>query len=131
MRKRQRLAARAETLGVEEGSTGGVWDHPRSIPWELRPRGGTTRWGLASTVASMTNASMLCPRCGTSMEERPLGYGRITVCPEGHGVFLDHADIGHLVEAETDWHSNATARTAPMPRITPDMLAPPTRAKRA
>ena len=34
-----------------------------------------------------------------------------------------------LIEAETDWHRNAGQHTAPMPRITADMTAPPSTGK--
>ena len=54
-----------------------------------------------------------------------LGEGEVSQCPEGHGVFLARADLGTLIEAETDWHRHAGQHTAPMPRITPDMTAPP------
>ncbi|WP_426244791.1 zf-TFIIB domain-containing protein [Nocardioides sp. LHG3406-4] len=74
---------------------------------------------------------MSCPRCGAEMVERPVGATQVSQCPEGHGVFLDRAELGTLVEAETDWHRNAAQQTAPLPRITPDMTAPPTAAKRA
>ena len=68
---------------------------------------------------------MSCPRCGAEMDERTIGEATVTQCPEGHGVFLERADLGVLIEAETDWHRNAGQHTAPMPRITPDMTAPP------
>ena len=45
----------------------------------------------------------------------------VSECPEGHGVFLARADLGALIEAETDWHRNAGQHTAPLPRITADM----------
>jgi uncharacterized protein len=69
--------------------------------------------------------SLTCPRCDQEMESRQLGSGRVSQCPDGHGVFLERAELGNLIEAETDWHRNAGQHTAPMPRITPDMTAPP------
>ena len=73
--------------------------------------------------------TLSCPRCGTEMVTRTLsgsaGQAEISQCPDGHGVFLSRADLGALVEAETDWHRNAGQHTAPLPRITPDMVAPP------
>ena len=69
--------------------------------------------------------SLTCPQCGADMEQRMLSGASISQCPEGHGVFLSRADLGALVEAETDWHRNAGQHTAPLPRITPDMTAPP------
>ena len=71
--------------------------------------------------------NLTCPRCDTEMVARPLGSdGEVMQCPEGHGVFLSRADLGSLIEAENDWHRNASQSTAPMPRITPEMTAPPT-----
>ena len=55
----------------------------------------------------------------------------VSQCPSGHGVFLARADLGALAEAETDWHRNAGQHTAPLPRITPDMTAPPSAAPQA
>jgi Zn-finger nucleic acid-binding protein len=73
--------------------------------------------------------SMTCPRCGTEMVTRTLssslGEGEVSRCPDGHGVFLSRADLGALIEAERDWHRHAGQHTAPMPRITADMTAPP------
>jgi Zn-finger nucleic acid-binding protein len=73
--------------------------------------------------------TLTCPRCGTEMVTRTLGGaagdGEVSQCPEGHGVFLARADLGSLIEAETDWHRNASQHTAPLPRITADMTAPP------
>ncbi len=68
---------------------------------------------------------LLCPVCGTEMDSRPLGDGEVYSCSSGHGVFLRHADLGSLVEAESDWHRHAGQHTQPMPRITADMEAPP------
>lgn len=63
------------------------------------------------------------------MDTRPLSTRAGTVeigrCPDGHGVFLPRADLGALVDAENDWHRHAGQHTAPMPRISPDMTAPP------
>ena len=69
--------------------------------------------------------ALTCPRCDSAMVSRPLGSGQVSQCPEGHGVFLERAELGNLIEAETDWHRNAGQHTAPLPRITPDMTAPP------
>jgi Zn-finger nucleic acid-binding protein len=69
--------------------------------------------------------SLTCPRCGTDMHPRSVGDGEVSVCPEGHGVFLERADLGSLIEAESDWHRHASQHTAPMPRITVDMEPPP------
>ncbi|GAA5121898.1 hypothetical protein GCM10023339_39370 [Alloalcanivorax gelatiniphagus] len=63
------------------------------------------------------------------MAEKALGQATVSQCPEGHGVFLSGADLGLLIEAENDWHRNAGQHTAPMPRITADMTAPPAASK--
>jgi len=71
--------------------------------------------------------TIACPRCGTQMEERGVGQGRVQRCPEGHGVFLERSSLTDLIDAETAWHRNADAyHTAPLPRITADMTSPPT-----
>jgi uncharacterized protein len=79
--------------------------------------------------------TMSCPRCGAEMSTRSLGAahgeGEIAACPEGHGVFLARVDLGALIEAETDWHRHAGQHTAPMPRITADMTAPPSVGKQS
>lgn len=72
-----------------------------------------------------------CPRCGAEMLARSTGTATVQQCPAGHGVFLSRADLGTLVEAEIDWHSGSGNRTAPLPRITADMTAPPAPAKRS
>ena len=64
--------------------------------------------------------SLTCPKCGAEMVRRSL----VAQCPEGHGVFLERADLGSLVEAETDWHSRTVHDTARLPRITGDMTTP-------
>ena len=74
---------------------------------------------------------LTCPRCDSPMTSRPLGAGAVNQCPEGHGVFLERAELGNLIEAESDWHRHAGQSTAPLPRITPDMVAPPTTRKPA
>ena len=66
-----------------------------------------------------------CPVCDAEMDARPLGDGEVNSCPAGHGVFLRRADLGSLVESESDWHRHAGQHTQPMPRITADMTAPP------
>ncbi|MFS3130387.1 zf-TFIIB domain-containing protein [Nocardioides sp. Bht2] len=67
-----------------------------------------------------------CPRCGVGMEERRLGRSAVRRCPDGHGVFLERLALGDLIDAENDWHRSAEGfHTAPLPRITADMAAPP------
>lgn len=72
-----------------------------------------------------------CPRCQQPMVEVVVGQARATRCPDGHGVFLERLDLGNLVEAETDWHEGSGQHTRPLPRITPDMVAPPSSPRRA
>jgi uncharacterized protein len=69
--------------------------------------------------------ALTCPRCGAEMVSRTLADGQVSQCPDGHGVFLERADLGSLIESETDWHRNASQQTAPLPKITADMTAPP------
>lgn len=70
---------------------------------------------------------LTCPKCGAGMAART--HGRVTVrqCESCQGVFLDRADLGSLVESENDWHAHRSTDTARLPRITPDMVAPPAR----
>lgn len=65
------------------------------------------------------------------MQDVTLADVRVWQCPQGHGVYLDRSQLGSLIEAEHDWHVNAGQHTAPMPRITPDMTAPPQPTRRA
>lgn len=69
--------------------------------------------------------SLACPRCGSEMVTRANGGGEVSQCPDGHGIFLARSDLGSLIESESDWHRHAGQHTAPMPRITADMDAPP------
>ena len=71
--------------------------------------------------------SLSCPRCGADMVRSTYA----SRCPEGHGVFLERAELGSLVEAETDWHSRTVHDTARLPRITSDMTEPPAPLARA
>ena len=65
------------------------------------------------------------------MVERNIGGISVHQCPDGHGVFLERADLGALAEAEIDWHAGAGHHTQAMPRITSDMTAPPPAVSRA
>lgn len=67
-----------------------------------------------------------CPVCGTEMTIKGQGHLNVRQCPDGHGVFLARADLGALIDAETDWHREGGGfHTAPLPRITADMTVPP------
>ncbi len=72
-----------------------------------------------------------CPRCGAEMVVRDLGQARVNQCPDGHGIFLERAELGELIEAENAWHSGEGHHTMPIPRITADMATPPPIAPRA
>jgi len=74
---------------------------------------------------------MTCPRCESSMQ--PKAYAEVSVwqCESCRGLFLEQSALGGLVEAENDWHAHRSAHTAPMPRITADMQAPPPSAPRS
>jgi Zn-finger nucleic acid-binding protein len=63
------------------------------------------------------------------MVSRSLGDGEVAQCPDGHGVFLSRADLGTMIESELDWHRHAGQHTAPLPRITADMVEAPPSAK--
>ena len=76
--------------------------------------------------------SLSCPKCGVEMVERDLGSICVNQCPDGHGVFLARADLGAMIDAENDWHREGGGfHTAPLPRITADMHAPPPTPPRA
>ena len=68
---------------------------------------------------------MSCPACDGTMHERTYAHATIHRCDSCDGMFLARADLGALVEAENDWHAHQSANTAALPRITPDMAAPP------
>ncbi len=75
--------------------------------------------------------TLSCPKCGAEMMRKARGLTYAAQCPDGHGVFLEHADLGSLVEAETDWHSRTVHDTATLPRITSGMAPPPPAPKQA
>ena len=74
---------------------------------------------------------MNCPRCGSEMDERIVNEIHVHQCPDGHGVFLEAADLGNLIEAENDWHAGTGHHTMAMPRITAEMTVPPPAAARS
>ena len=69
--------------------------------------------------------AMTCPKCAGTMEDRAPGGVHVLQCGSCQGLFLDHADLGSLIEAENDWYANRSTDTARLPRITSDMSAPP------
>ncbi len=68
---------------------------------------------------------MSCPKCQLAMSSRSVGGASVSQCTSCEGIFLERADLGNLVEAENDWHQKSGPKTAPLPRITADMTAPP------
>src|SRR4051794_37161197 len=87
----------------------------------------TQRSGVAGgTVGAMPDdAEMTCPQCQSPMATRYLGTVTVHQCTACQGVFLERADLGNLIEAENDWHRDSAPLTQPLPRISPDMTAPP------
>ena len=80
-----------------------------------------------STVRDMDE--MTCPKCGGTMAARP--HGRVTrpavrVLP---GRLPRPCRPRVAGRGENDWHAHRSTDTAQLPRITPDMVAPPARAK--
>lgn len=82
-----------------------------------------------------TTDAGVCPDCQGQMVAQQgagaLAEISIRQCESCQGVFLRRADLGALIEAETDWHAYRSAQTHPMPRITADMVVPPPTAPRA
>ena len=87
------------------------------------------------TTATPGSTSGNCPECQGQLvtHESHGSFADISVrqCESCQGVFLRRADLGALIEAETDWHAHRSSHTTPMPRITADMTAPPPAAPRA
>jgi Zn-finger nucleic acid-binding protein len=67
---------------------------------------------------------MTCPQCQSVMSPHYLGEVTVQRCTSCEGVFLSHADLGHLIEGENDYHRDTGPMTQPMPRITADMPVP-------
>jgi hypothetical protein len=65
------------------------------------------------------------------MRPKSLGHVAVRRCEDCHGIFLESAVLGALVEAENDWHAHQSANTAALPRITADMGSPPPSQPRA
>ncbi|NUR05431.1 MAG: zf-TFIIB domain-containing protein [Nocardioidaceae bacterium] len=72
-----------------------------------------------------------CPQCQSTMSTRSAGDVTVHQCSACEGVFLERADLGNLVEAENDWHRDSGPLTQPLPRISPDMTAPPPSPRRS
>ena len=65
------------------------------------------------------------------MAVRTFGHVSVRRCGDCSGVFLARADLGGLIEAETDWHAYQSANTATLPRITSVTAPPPPERSRA
>ena len=74
---------------------------------------------------------LTCPQCQGTMAVRTFGHVSVRRCGECSGVFLSRADLGALIEAETDWHAFQSPNTATLPRITSDMSTPPVAPERS
>jgi Zn-finger nucleic acid-binding protein len=70
---------------------------------------------------------MICPKCQSAMGSRSVGDVTVHQCTSCSGIFLERSDLWNLVDAENDWHASRDSGpvTAPLPRITADMVAPP------
>jgi Zn-finger nucleic acid-binding protein len=69
---------------------------------------------------------MTCPQCQSTMSPRYLGDVTVHQCSSCEGIFLERAELGHLTEAENDWHRDRLSPpTQPIPRVTTDMEIPP------
>jgi Zn-finger nucleic acid-binding protein len=79
-----------------------------------------TAWDNVALVESMT-----CPKCQSEMQAQSRAGVTFAQCTKCDGIFLDRSDRFELIEQENDWHTQRAPGTAPLPRITPDMAAPP------
>jgi hypothetical protein len=68
---------------------------------------------------------MSCPACQETMRSSAVGDVEIARCEGCRGIFLPRNALGALTEAELDFHTGSGWATAPLPRITADMTAPP------
>ena len=116
-----------ESPGARTGHTGSIHGASRSSA----RIGADTRMSMPGGVPSRYGRNEL-PSLWTGTSRGVAARARVWQCAENaDGVFLDRSQLGSLIEAEHDWHTNAGQHTAPMPRITPDMTAPPAPAPRA
>jgi Zn-finger nucleic acid-binding protein len=59
------------------------------------------------------------------MTQHRRGGVEVAQCGSCRGIFLDRTDLAALIEHENEWHLSSGPSTQPLPRITPDMAAPP------
>jgi uncharacterized protein len=70
-------------------------------------------------------AQMTCPQCQGEMAQHRRGGVLVAQCGSCRGIFLDRSELAALIEHENEWHLSSGPSTQPLPRITPDMAAPP------
>jgi uncharacterized protein len=70
-------------------------------------------------------AQMTCPQCQGEMTQHRRGGVDVAQCGSCKGIFLDRSELAALIEHENEWHLSSGPSTQPLPRITPDMAAPP------
>lgn len=68
---------------------------------------------------------MTCPFCQQKMHVHDRIGVPVAQCEGCRGIFLQRSTLSDLVDAENSWHETAAQHTQPLPRITPDMAAPP------
>ncbi len=59
------------------------------------------------------------------MRSGSVGDVEVARCEGCRGIFVPRSALGALTEAEIDFHAASGWATAPLPRITEDMTAPP------
>ncbi len=75
-------------------------------------------------MSTEDTASIVCPVCQGNMAVRDRLRVQVTQCQDCRGIFLQRSSLADLIETENDWHVSRGPRTQPLPRITPDMVAP-------
>lgn len=65
------------------------------------------------------------------MNVREFSGASVHQCEGCASVFLPRSSLTDLVDGELKWHAHRASHTAPLPRITADMTAPPPSAPRA
>jgi Zn-finger nucleic acid-binding protein len=70
-------------------------------------------------------AQMTCPQCHGEMTQHRRSGVELAQCQACKGIFLERSELAALIEHENEWHMSSGPSTQPLPRITPDMAAPP------
>jgi len=76
-------------------------------------------------VSTDDGTEMTCPVCQGGMAVHDRLRVPVAQCQTCRGIFLRRSSLADLIETENDWHVSRGPRTQPLPRITPDMTAPP------